>query len=706
MPASVRGSYATGFQAPSRTIPRPSGVQPGDVLIMVHAVGTANLDSFQVAESGWSEVTRSSVGSGSTALSIKVYRRVATAGEPSSYRVTQSGAARTVVLLVVVRGAGVAGIRAQVQSGLASIDNAVPTPPGTPATGSGVDVRVAVGLRAFTATPSWRYPAGYAYLDDADSGGRLLVTAAHRAITSTGSVGEAIFRQTTGLNTYVGITLLIPASDSAPTAPDIAPWAPGRGLGIYRYTVHDLLTGNYLSDAQLTNVTFDRRINEPGTFSATIPIPNRTVADQVAAFIPRHAEDLSAGPGRITVCVWRAGELWGEYWITGAIVRRNRRGNIEIQLRGSTLDAFLSNVLVETSLIYSGDVITNIRNFLSHMQNLQGANIRLSLDSGTGGRSATLEAKIEEDPTYGEVLTGYLSDNRVEIFVDPRFNPVTGAIERVIRWGSPRFDGSTVHVVTESPHGGDILEWSEEIDALRGATRIRVRGGTPEVEDAEEGAEPLYSNWVSATSHLSAGWPRYGQVVDHPAESTNLSTLNSYANRWISTMPGAVRVYSCTVALGRHTTITPSALGDRIRRIMVNEWFPREDGGATFNSEQRLIGIEVTPVSRETGREEARLILEEPTVSDLGGDRYPTEQRRHIWEMRKRIHRLGWRARRVPPIPMLWGPDPGNPPALESTTISGNPTAGHFNGLLSDVSRMRSTLQSLIVNLRNGRLVR
>src|SRR5690606_2322055 len=84
---------------------------------------------------------------------------------------------------------------------------------------------------AFTATPSWRYPAGYAYLDDADSGGRLLVTAAHRAITSTGSVGEAIFRQTTGLNTYVGITLLIPASDSAPTAPDNAPWAPGRRPG-------------------------------------------------------------------------------------------------------------------------------------------------------------------------------------------------------------------------------------------------------------------------------------------------------------------------------------------------------------------------------------------------------------------------------------------------------------------------------------------
>src|SRR5690606_22448696 len=144
-----------------------------------------------------------------------------------------------------------------------------------------------------------------------------------------------------------------------------------------------------------------------------------------------------------------AGELWGEYWITGAIVQRNRRGNIEIQLRGSTLDAFLSNVLVETSLIYSGDVITNIRNFLSHMQNLQGANIRLSLDAGTSGRDATIEAKIEEDPTNGEVLTGDLNDDRVEIFVDPRCNPVTAAIERVIRGGSPRFDGSTVHVGTE-----------------------------------------------------------------------------------------------------------------------------------------------------------------------------------------------------------------------------------------------------------------
>ena|GEM_PF-1946348 len=706
MPASVRGSYATGFQAPSRTIPRPSGVQPGDLLVLVHSASTANVDALQVTSTGWVEVTQASAGSASTAVSTKVYRRVVAADEPSSYRVVQPSTARTTVMIIVVRGGGAAGLRAIVQSGIAGVDNAVVTPSGVPATGSGVDIRVAVGYRSYSATPSWRYPAGYSYLDEADSGSRLMVTAAHRAIVSTGVLGEAVFRQTSGINTYIGITLLVPATDSAPTAPDVAPWAPGRGLGIYRYTVHDLLTGAYLSDVQLTNVTFDRRINEPGTFSATIPVPNATVARQVAQIIPRHADDLGAGPGRITIRIWRASELWGEYWITGAIIQRTRRGGIEIQLRGSTLDAFPANVLVETSVTYTGDVINNIRSFLGHMQGLPGANLRLELEPGTVGQTATLEAKLEEDPTYGGVLTGYLSDNRVEMFVDPRFNEVTGEVERIIRWGSPRLASDTVHVVTESPHGGDILEWSEEIDALRGATRIRVRGGTPEVEDAEEGAEPLYSNWVSATSHLSAGWPRYGQVVDHPAESTNLATLNSYATRWISTMPGAVRVYSCTVALGRHTTITPSALGDRIRRILVNEWFPREDGGATFNSEQRLIGIEITPVSRETGREEARLILEEPTVSDLGGDRYPTEQRRHIWEMRKRMHRLGWRARRVPPIPMLWGPDPGDPPVLESTTISGNPTAGHFNGLLSDVSRMRSTLQSLIVNLRNGRLVR
>lgn len=396
-----------------------------------------------------------------------------------------------------------------------------------------------------------------------------------------------------------------------PTPPTIPDWAPGRGNALYRYTVHDLLGGVYRGEIYPINVSFDRRIGEPGTFSCTLPIPNRRTADQIAEIIPRDPADLTTGPGRITVRIWRAGDWWGEYWITGAIIQRSRRGGITIQLRGSTLEAFLDHVPIEEDVTFEGDEIDNARDLLDGLRWVSRADLGLTLSDGTSGVSRTLEAKAEDATTYGDVLKRYAqSYPGFEWVITPRIT--VDGLERRWEWGAPTLPYAGDHVFVDSPTGGDILDWSEEIDALRGATRIRVRGGTPEVEDASEGSKPVMSDWVSATAHLAAGWPRYGGVMDHPGESISGSELDNYAQRWISTLPGAVRVYSCTVALGARPTISPASLGGWVRRIMINSWYPRRDGGAGFDAAQRLIGIAVTPVSRQSGKEEAQLILEEP----------------------------------------------------------------------------------------------
>jgi len=432
----------------------------------------------------------------------------------------------------------------------------------------------------------------------------------------TSSAGSVTIRSNRDLLAAHGITILVPstaADERPPDPPSFPDWTPGRGTSLYRYTVHDLPTGEYRGDIYPQGVTFDRRVLEPGQFSATLPIPNRRVADQVAEIIPRYPEDLESGPGRITVRVWRAGELWGEYWITGAIISQSRRGGITIQLRGSTLEAYLHHVPVEQDLEYSGDEISCARSLLSHMMGLSGANIGLTLLGGESGQTRDLVVKAADNTTYGDALRAFAqSYPGFEYTIDPVVTH-TG-FQRQWRWGSPVLPFTRDHVFVQSPHGGDILDWSEEIDALRGATRVQVRGGTPEVEDAEQGSSPVLSDWVSATSHLAAGWPRYGRVVDHPGESTRRSTLNGYAQRWISALPGAVRVYSVTVALGARPTISPSSLGDWARRVMVNEWYPRLGGGAGWDSAQRLIGIGITPVARGSGREEAQLILEEERV--------------------------------------------------------------------------------------------
>ncbi|GIH70354.1 hypothetical protein [Sphaerimonospora thailandensis] len=700
--AAIIAGYSTASR--SSSIARPGGTKKDDVLIVIHGCGSGGPDDMGISGgSGWVTIAERAMdgfGGGGT----KVYRKILRANDPAGFDLTSASTSRSAAILLVIRGGQAAQVVAKI-SGLFNpwddVTRAV-APAATPAGASGLEIRAGVGFSPW-GTATWPTPDGYTPAAAVQAGSAVTLSAVSRPLVSSAAVGEQTLRTGTDVYSSHGVTILIPSGSSVPDAPDIAPWAPGRGSGLYRYMVHDLLSGSYITDIRPTDCSFDRRISEPGTFSATLPVSNAVQADQVARIVPRHSSDLSTGPGRITVRIWRAGVLWGEYWITGAVIERSRRGGITVKLRGSTLDAFLFNVPVESSRYYSGEQIANARSLIGHMQALSGANLGLLLQPGSSGVIRTLEAKAADDPTYGSALSDFARGfNGFEWLTDPTANSDTEQVERWWRWGYPRLTSDRVHVVSESPTGGDILEWREEIDALRGATRVRVRGGTPEAVDAEEGSEPVYSAWQSASAHLAAGWPRYGQRLDHPGESTSTSTLNNYAQRWIKTMAGAVRVYSATVALGARTTISPSSLGDQVRRIMVNEWWPRSAGGATFNQTQRLIGISITPVRRGVGKEEAKLILEEPTIADISDDRYPTGWDRHVRRLRRDVDRLSGEAKRVRPVTIAGAGDVPNPPNFGSPSVqSGQYASGDaYTRHRADTAAMHDTLRDLMNSLR------
>lgn len=698
--AAIRDFTAVSYSGTStRSVSAPTS-RDRDVLLIIHSADIGNVDGMAVTGGGtWETIaTRPRVGG---AGGTKVYRRVATSAEPSSYQLAQSSGADVAVAVLAIRDASAAGI-VVTQAGAAASVQDVTTPPGTPSTGAGLELRYAAAFSLGSSTTlSWQAPTGWAPVRTLQSRQFVSTSLASRPQVSSTTAPAATFHLGRTVGEWQGITILVPTAGSVPTPPAIPEAAPIRGSGLYRYTVHDFPSGTYRGDIRPTGVTFDRRILESGTFSGTLPIPNRRIADQVAQIIPRFASDLSTGPGRITVRIWRAGQLWGEYWITGAQLAQNRRGNVSIQLRGSTLEAYLGVVPIETSLSYSGDQIANARSLLSHMQTLSGANLGLRFQPGTSEQSRPLEVKLEDDPFYGAVLNDYARQyNGFEWTIDPV--EADGVVERWWRWGYPTITSSTVHVVSQSPTGGDLLEWGEEIDALRGATRVRVRGGTPEVEDAEEGAEPVYSSWQASSAHMAAGWPRIGQRIDHPGESTSMSELNSYAQRWIRTFAGAVRVYSCTVALGAKTTLSPSALGDQVRRVMINAWFPRVNGGAGFNVQQRLIGISITPVSRETGKEEAQLVLEEPSLPATSGDRYPAEQRRVIRRLERDVDRLSTDAKTVKGVPVPAASDVPNPPNFTSpSTQTGDfASADAYNKLRADAAALHDTVRDALNSFR------
>lgn len=55
----------------------------------------------------------------------------------------------------------------------------------------------------------------------------------------------------------------------------------------WRYTFADLVTDQDIVDLDLSDVSFDRRICQAGSFKATAHVVDRATADAVATVIPR-----------------------------------------------------------------------------------------------------------------------------------------------------------------------------------------------------------------------------------------------------------------------------------------------------------------------------------------------------------------------------------------------------------------------------------
>ncbi len=382
----------------------------------------------------------------------------------------------------------------------------------------------------------------------------------------------------------------------------------------YRYVAADLLTDTYITDLPLDDVTFTRRILEPGTFQASVEIADRIVADRIAKVVPRHPVDpgqpdgLSTGPGRTVVHVYRNGVIWGSYLLWQASVSQSGRGNIHVQLQGSTLESYLNHVLIRTDLgPYTGvDQIQIARNLLTSMQSDPLADIGLTLQSGTSGALRDREYYATEAISYGQRLVELANvDNGFEWVIDTSVDAGTGVRARRWRWGYPTLGSSTDYVFK----GDDILSWQEDIDALRGATKWQTRGESTNTDVAGRSV-PLTSDIHTAQDYIDAGWPRLDLTVDYSTVNEE-STLNNYAAWWAANRGGAVRVHRAVVRLAPQTSFSPANLGDVVRVMLVNTWWPVREGVASFSKSWRVIGMDVRPPSRGDGTEQCTLTFEE-----------------------------------------------------------------------------------------------
>ncbi len=376
----------------------------------------------------------------------------------------------------------------------------------------------------------------------------------------------------------------------------------------YRYVFADLLTDVPIAVLELEQVRFDRRIIQAGTFTATCPVPNSSVARQVRKIVPQLPEEIHTGPGRTVVHVYRDGQLWGTYIIWQATPSSDEQGKTIVQLQGASLESYLNRVMLSENHQFADVEQTVIgAELLVDMQLDPAANIGLVLSPTDTAVIRNRVYLISEGATYGQRLAELANvDEGFEWMIRCYVDPATGL--RVREWVAARqlSANSTDHYVAKP---GNVLSWSYGINASTAATSYRTRGATIN-DDLGETSEPLLSAVHDSAPLLAAGWPRLDTLVDYQSVSV-LGTLNDYAHWWRDNRAGAVRILQVTIRLDEHTRFTPNALGDYARVVITDPWFPLEDGRPSFSRRPRIVGCEITPPTKTDGQERCALIFEE-----------------------------------------------------------------------------------------------
>lgn len=610
---SIRSVSRRAWAGATSTVQRPAGVQPGDLLIAFMGSDQGSVSNLQIS-GGWTLLAQQE-GFVDAWAGSKIWRRVATASEPSSYTVSQHPGADGVVIIVAIRDATTSGI-VVTGDGAEEMTDEVPAPPATPRRPGSLALRWAAGTQYLPGDLlDWEYPPGHQGVTQDQSGRFASAALAARQLPTSSPIGQAVFWVWPFVHVWQAFTVIVPPPQQQPdTPPAPPPTIPAidssEQVVHYSYVFCDLLTDRLIAnDLDLKDVSYERRIGEPGSFSATVDIVDEITAAKMARVVPRHPEDLSTGPGRVVCHVYRNGVIWGSYIIWSASISWGGRDQpIQVRLEGASLESYLFRVHIREDLgPYEGvDQIQIARDLLATMQLTPRYNIKLVLTEGTSGVLRDAQFLASEAASYGERLQELANvDNGFEWMIVTVDNG-DGTRTRYWVWGYPHIGSDATDHKFLQP--GNVLAWSESID-VRGGTAFQARGQASS-EDASEEAQAPVSQVILAQDHIAAGWPGLDVTTDY-SNVSDVQTLNAYA-RWGAThRAGATRLHEATVRLPANTTFGPGNLGDRVTLMLVNPWWPVENGVASFAKSWRVVGMTIRPPSRGRDIEECVLTFEE-----------------------------------------------------------------------------------------------
>lgn len=376
----------------------------------------------------------------------------------------------------------------------------------------------------------------------------------------------------------------------------------------YTYRFANLLSDSDLCELEVTDARFDRRIVQPGAFSGNIPIVNPDIRVQAQKIVP----------AKTVVHVYRDSEIWGTYIIWTARVRSSSRGAPVMELSGATLESWFDRRIVDVDQTYNNtDQFTIARGLIAQAQigwfpYASSANLHITTGSNLSGVKRDRHYYVTDGASVGQRLQELAAvDNGFEYMINT-YNDYSSNTRKRQFLMSNSFGNSSLEVVYTYP--GNISTYDISYDATTAATAFWTRGDTID-DDVSGTSTPLMTAApVLADDWLASAFPHLDKVVDYSSVNI-LDTLENYAAWWRDNHAGIVAVPVIEInPAAEFTLIPPSALGTTAQFLIEDEFF----GHGDFSSENRIIGIEVTPPSRGA-QEVIRFVIEQDIdPTDIG----------------------------------------------------------------------------------------
>ncbi|MEV7243973.1 hypothetical protein AB0N92_22380 [Streptomyces sp. NPDC093248] len=358
----------------------------------------------------------------------------------------------------------------------------------------------------------------------------------------------------------------------------------------YRLLFCDLRSDQVVDTLPGTGVSLDDYIGKTGRLQATVPIPNRAIADRAR---------WALQPGRTAVWVQRGRNIWWGGILWTLQLASDARGFLSAQIQCGGWESYLyRRLLLDTQLAQGVDQFDIVRGLLDYVQSTPGGNLGITYDTEPSGVTRDREFSRFDLPWVGDLIDQLAAVERGFEWRIASYSDSDGRRVKRLILGHPVIRTGATEIVLDHP--GPILTYSWPHDASGLANGWQCRGATINTNQAAE-SYPLMSERLVADDDIAAGWPRLDGSSDYTTVEEQ-ATLDDHARADWTAARRPVQIPEVEVLLG--SNITPALLGATVRIRIRDLWHPD-----VLDARYRVVGLSITPPER--GRPEtAKLYLE------------------------------------------------------------------------------------------------